>query len=717
MSNHPEDQQTRPVPPQDEMLRRLLESVSDEIRIYDRHGRPSWLNRAARRFLGMEESGDSPETIPRYLSRFRHLDTSGRPLAASETFLHRSLRGEEFHDAEEYLRNLDTGAVSCRRTSSGPIRGDRDEVLGVVTLTRDVTGRKWLEKALRESEEELQATFDKAPIGIAHLSPEERFLKVNRKFCEISGFSEEELQRLDVTDLLVPGEQKHHRKWIRDLLRGVQPAVSGEQRYFRKDGCIIWVNLSVSLLRDPDGSPRFFIAIVEDITGKKRLEEELRIAKERAEAARREAESARRQAEHARLQAETANRAKSGFLAHMSHEIRTPIGGIIGITELLLARVRDSEQNSYLSMVKDSAFSLLRIINDILDLSRIESGRLEIVTEPFSLEEKLAALFMPFTVQADAKGLLLTHETAPDVPDRIQCDGERLGQILRNLISNAIKFTPAGKVDLLTAVRKTTDPKKVQLLFTVSDTGPGIPKEKQHLLFRSFSRVDHLLSRSAGGTGLGLAISRRLAELMGGTVTFESTPGAGSRFTLTIPVELPDDVPAASRERAPCRPREAASDPASPLRAFPPLRVLLAEDNRINQLFLREILLAGGHEVHTVCNGREAVEAVANGRMKFDCVLMDIQMPEMDGIEATRRIRTLYRSLKPGEDSTGRGIPIIALTAFAMEGDREEFLKAGLDGYVTKPVNLADLARAVGDGLAKRNGTGGSDRARQETAV
>lgn len=383
--------------------------------------------------------------------------------------------------------------------------------------------------------------------------------------------------------------------------------------------------------------------------------------------------------------AEEANRIKGSFLASVSHEIRTPISGILGMTELCLRIARDQEIKDYLRKIRDATESLLIIINDLLDLSRIEAGSLPLVCEPFELVRAVERTLAPVVFQARGKGLVFAIETRPGVPERLLGDPGRLGQILLNLAGNAVKFTERGRIEVLVESGEAADD-TVELLFAVRDTGIGIPRNKQADIFESFYQVDGSLTRNHGGTGLGLAISKRLCEMMGGRIWVESEPGCGSTFRFTARLRLAGDVrPARAPEVGAAAEQEGAR--------LSGLRILLAEDNLLSREFIAHTLREQGHEVECVGNGLEAIEALV--RRPFDIVLMDAQMPELDGEAATLRIRD-------GSAGCDPGIPIVALTAHAVKGYRERFLAAGMDEYLTKPVTPEGLARTIRKVLAER---------------
>jgi PAS domain S-box-containing protein len=519
-------------------------------------------------------------------------------------------------------------------------------------LITDITQRKMAEESLRQSEQRYRLLFERNLAGVFRCLPTGDVVDCNDAAATILGYdSREDLIGRPAADVFLNPADKEEdaRKMAR---RGSMSA--RELALRRKDGSMVWVMSNSSLIEGPQGLEVEGTFI--DITARKQAEEQMLQAKEAAEAA---------------------NRAKSEFLANMSHEIRTPMNGVIGMTDLALDTDLTPEQRDYLETVKSSAGSLLDIINDILDFSKIEARKLELERVPFSVRDVVKATIKDLSVQARQKQLSLHYHFAADVPDIAIGDPGRLRQVLMNLVGNALKFTGRGEI----VVRATKLPDST-LQFSVSDTGIGVSADKQKSIFEAFVQEDTSSTRQYGGTGLGLAIASQLVALMQGRIWLESEIGTGSTFYFTARFGLAD----ATQIKDESQRGETGAIPTQVKK----LHILIADDNLINLRLARSLVAKQGHSAVAVGSGREALMALE--QENFDLVLMDVQMPDMDGFEATKAIRAQERSSK-------NHLPIVAMTAHAMIGDRERCLEAGMDSYVTKPVDAAKLFNAIADAV------------------
>jgi PAS domain S-box-containing protein len=529
------------------------------------------------------------------------------------------------------------------------------KVVGASGLARDIT-------AQRESETRFTELFETLQEGVYFCDPGGRLLDVNPAMVRMLGYSHrDELVGSNIGQLYFERPENPFPERLRT--QNSAPLMR-EITLRRKDGTPVICIDNSNAICDEFGRMTRHQGTLVDITVRKRSEEELQKAKESAEAA---------------------NLAKSAFLAHMSHEIRTPMNAVIGMTELALDTDLTPEQREYLTMVRDSGGSLLTLINDILDFSKIEAGKLELESTDFSLRHGINEIVKLLGVRARHKRLELSCHIPPEVPDALLGDPGRLRQILSNLVDNAIKFTERGGV-VLKIEKDSQSEDDVCLHFSVADTGMGIPPEKQQLIFEAFAQADDSTTRKYGGTGLGLSISSLLVRLMSGKIWVASKANRGSVFHFTARFGLQKHQ--AKRASLPGGGTDSALAGARrPGRGGrQELQILVVEDNAINQILAQRLIRKRGHNLVVANNGREALAALESER--FDLILMDVQMPEMSGLEVAAAIRRK-------EKDTGEHIPIIATTASAMKEDKERCLEAGMDAYISKPIERETLFETI----------------------
>ncbi len=528
---------------------------------------------------------------------------------------------------------------------------------GAIVILHDITRQKEIERRIKESENKIRVILDNSAAAITLTDEKERIVSWNRYTEELLGRTREDLYLRPVSSLY-PQEE-----WAR--IREANIRMLGSKHHFetrviRGDGSCVDVDLSVNVLKDADDRIIGSVGIMQDITEQKKFQQMLMKAK---------------------TMAEEANSAKTLFLANMSHEVRTPMNTIIGMVDLTLDTNLTGEQRENLLAVKNAADILLNLINDILDLSRVEAGKIQLEKIEMNVHNIVQSVCNGLIVLARKKNLELVWEVAPEVPETVIGDPVRLRQVLVNLINNAVKFTFKGAITTRVEV-EALDEQECTLRFSVIDEGVGIPPEKLERIFDAFTQADASTTRRFGGTGLGLAISRRLVELMGGSIWVESEEFRGSTFSFTARFTRgAETVSVPVEEEA----RGASSSDSTAVER--PLKILLAEDNIVNQKIAVRMLEKRGWRVTAVDNGRRVLECLEH-EDGFDLILMDAQMPVMDGLEATRRIRE-------AEKRSGGHIPIVALTARAMSGDRRRCLDAGMDGYVSKPIDRQKLYEAV----------------------
>ena len=569
-------------------------------------------------------------------------------------------RGQSLISEEDMLG--DNGRTRTFLTRKFPVYAEDDRLLGVGTMTTEITERKAAEARLRESETRYKLLAEQAPISIMAFDAMGRITFVNKRHLDVfaGGRKAPEFflgrRLIELPGIVGAGIAAK----LEPLLRGVP--IDLEAVYFPEftGGHAGYVNLRGVPLHQEDGTFAGGILIREDVTA--------RIGMERSLTA-------------ARNEAEAASQAKSAFLANMSHEIRTPLNGVLGMLQLLASSPLSGEQAEYAAMAIQSSKRLTRLLSDILDLSRVEAGKMQIQAEPFHLSEALHQVLALFRSVSQQTGVILTCQIDTALPAMVVGDAVRLQQVLTNLIGNAFKFTTAGSVVVEAYPLPARREGEVRILFSVADTGCGISDADLEKLFEPFTQASQGYQRNVQGAGLGLSICQHLISLMGGSIAVDSTPGQGTTFLFCVTL---------GRVQALADQLRPASAPAGSNR---PLRLLLVEDDRVTRLVATRLLEKFGHGVTVAENGRRALDVLAEG--EFDLVLMDIQMPEMDGLEATATIRNAPRF------AAKAGIPIVAMTAYAMAGDREKFLASGMDDYVAKPVSIEELRAAIERAMAK----------------
>jgi len=783
------------------LLETMFAYSPDYIYFKDRDSRFLRISRALARYMGCDDPavavGKSDrdffagERVEQYLADERQIMASGQ-----------SIVGKEEKGA------WPDGRVAYLSTTKVPLRDAHGEIMGTFGISRDITARKLAEEEAEYERYLLHCLMDSVPDSIYFKDLDGRYLRINQAKAARSGFRDPAVAigKSDA-DVFPEAHARQARADELQVLTTGQPIIGKEEYLIWPGGKHSWVATTRLPLRDRDGKVIGTLGISHDITGQKQAAEQMRIAKEAAEAA---------------------SRAKGEFLANMSHEIRTPLNAIMGMTELVLDTDLATSQREYLKLVLESSVSLLAVINDILDFSKIEAGKLQLESAEFELRESLGDALKSLAFRAHCRGLELAAEIHPDVPERLLGDAGRLRQVLVNLVGNAIKFTERGEV--VVEVNCTAcSAREAELRISVRDTGIGIPPDKLAAIFEAFEQVDMSTTRKYGGTGLGLAICSRLVTLMGGKIAVDSQLGQGSTFTFTarfgvapaaplpkpavvvqgtrvlvvddnatnrrildeilrnwdmqpvlaagaqealqllqaasragqpfplvltdaympevdgfqlaeqirrdrdlggtvimmltsgdrpseiahceqlglkayllkpikqselfdavvlaLGVDAVEDTPAAPGPPAePPPPSQPPPPPAPALDSLPPLRVLLVEDSVVNQKLATALLQKHGHHITVAGDGREALETLQSE--SFDLVLMDVQMPEMDGYETTAKIRE-------SERQTGRHLPIVAMTAHAMKGDRESCLAAGMDSYIAKPIRAQQVFEAI----------------------
>jgi len=643
-----------------DFIRVVFDSSNALIVVLDLQGRLIRWNRRCEEITGFHESDLRDKLIMQLIEEEQEAAEVRRIIELAPT-------GKAPLSGINRIRTQDGRTLNISWAAS-MMRSDGGEPEFLVVTGADITKQVVAERQKHQLAMELRTVWESAGDSMIFVDGAGLIVAANPAFCEMSGMRREQLEGVFFTGALRewPGhEEEELERYRREFTdRSVPPNVV---RQFRlQDEKQLWLEITNSFLERPNQAP-LLLMVLRNITSRVQAEQELRATNEFLE-------TTTLWAREMAASAEMASVAKSEFLANVSHEIRTPMNGILGMTELALMTDLTAEQQEYLQLVKHSADALLSLLDDLLDLSKAEAGRMELQPAPFRLRETMEHIMRPLCHRGSARGLEVTWQIDPEVPELLLGDAGRLRQILINLAGNSIKFTDSGFVKVEVRWRQRCGG-LCAMSFVVRDSGIGMPAQRLAEVFEPFTQIDSSSTRRRGGTGLGLSISNKLVELMGGRLYVSSEEGTGSAFAFTIRipvatgVEPGDEVPS-----------------TNPARGQTGLKVLVAEDNAINQRLILRMLERAGHATTLVETGREAVEALELD--SFDLVLMDVQMPDLDGIQATVQIRNR-------ENGGDKRLPIIAMTAHAMPGDRERCLAAGMDAYLSKPLRFDSLIGAI----------------------
>ena len=582
-----------------------------------------------------------------------------------EALVYKASRGIEDIYELTYIRK--DGSRFPAVVSVTALHDEQDAIIGYLLIGTDNTARKQIEaeqkllaQRLRDHQFYTRSLFEANIDPLITTDPSGIITDVNKQMETLTGCTRDELIGAPFMGYFTDPERAE--TGIKLVLQD-KKVTNYELTVRARDGKETVVSYNATTFYDRDRRLQGVFAAARDVTERKRLDQVL--------------QEKNVELENATVVAEKANLAKSEFLSNMSHEIRTPMTAIIGLGRLALLTKLSDKQRDYLNKIASSAGTLLHLIDDLLDLSKVEAGKLTLETINFSLDSCLATAQSIIRVKAVEKGLELRSTVAPEVPAQLIGDPLRLAQVLINLLGNAVKFTDHGHVTLEVTTEPAGADEQAPITFTVRDTGIGMTAGQMANLFQPFTQADSSTTRRYGGTGLGLSISQRLVELMGGEIRMESEPDHGSVFTFTALL---------GRGTQPEEPVEPSLDPDRVAAALKGHRVLVVEDNSINQQVVRELLEQVGVVVTIAGNGQEALVAVARTERQFDVILMDIQMPVMDGYEATRLIRELWPSER---------LPIIAMTAHAGGKERDRCLKSGMNDHLAKPLSVSALYRTL----------------------
>ncbi len=581
-----------------------------------------------------------------------------------------TLANDELHTVEVALRdqNDKTGSRHVRLVSRR--EAVDDSTWQCLTALVDITDRI-------KAEQQYRAIFENTSIGVAEVDLTGRYVHVNRTWCEMTGYSQEELLKLSPAQLVPPEETQMGEKLV-ELMEGKRDQYRATIRYLTKEGLTRWADLSVNAVRDNQGVLKGALGLIIDVDELVTTEQKLRRANVKAEATNRQLMEANERAKRWALEAELANTAKSEFLANMSHEIRTPMNSILGFAEILEKHITDVKHREYVAAITSSGQMLMQLINDILDLSKIEAGKMTIDPQPVDTRDLFQELLQVFAQRSKQKNVELQLEIEESLPEGLMLDGVRIRQVLNNIIGNALKFTEQGHITV--RVGSAPNSKGVGLndvTIAVEDTGIGIPKEEQERIFKGFYQVEGQDQRKYGGTGLGMTITRRLVEMMGGFITLESEVGRGSTFTVSLP-----NVKAVS-------PRQAkAPEELHHHIEFDDATVLVVEDDPLNRKLIEELVADTRLQIITAVNAEDGVDLALEHLP--DAIVMDIHLPGMSGYDAIQQLKN---------DDRTDSIPIIVISAGALRQEQEKALSLGAKAFVGKPVQRRTLMQALAECL------------------
>lgn len=649
------------------LLKLMTDTVPDLIWVKDLNDCYLFTNKAICEKLLMSESTDEPlgKNDLFFAERERHrgyVHTFGEICVDSDEIVKTTRQSGRFIE-----EGLVRGRLLVLDVYKTPLFDESGILIGTVGAGRDVTQDRKNQEALLLSEERYRLLLENVRDVIWVMDKNLRFTFVTPSITTLTGYTPEEFLSLSPYVHMTPRSQQMYEIAVRRGLEREAEGVRNESpRLWKfewkcKDGSVVWVETLTSILRSEDGSFQGIIGVSRDNTSHMRVLKELKLAKEAAL---------------------TANRTKSEFLANMSHEIRTPMNAVLGMLQLLRETPLNREQMDYANTALTSGESLLHLISEILDFSKIEAGKVELVEERFALKPLAESVLHSFYSLVDRQRILFCFVCQENVPAYIRADATRLRQILFNLLGNAVKFTEEGRISISLTALPSSTAGKIRLSFEIRDTGIGIPEIVTSRLFEPFVQADGSFRRKYRGTGLGLSIVKRLVELMGGQVHLASVEGQGTAVNFEIQVEPCESCDFLEKEMVNVHENKDAV-----------LRILVVEDEAINAQVVSAMLRNLGHGVVVASNGRLALETLESEI--FDCILMDIQMPEMDGIETSIAIRQ-----RAGGNRLD--IPIIALTAHAVQGDRERFLAAGMNDYITKPLNMGMLKDVLKNVVGRR---------------